>query len=570
MTQQNCAKEFLIRLSKQCLDTKELKISQKDFAKMKNTFSSEFNVPNLRNIDLVEAYRELVDEKIIKKNPDIEKIISLRKIRSESGVAVITCQTKPFNCPGQCIYCPTEPNMPKSYLSNQPASMRAVLNKFDPFNQVQNRLASLQATGHDISKIEMIIIGGTWSYLPIKYQEDFIKNIYDGLNQNINPKDIKKYGHFFKCPKIEKKEQTKNYQEAVKKNEKAKHRCVGLTLETRPDFINEAEIKRFRDYGCTRVELGVQSLFDEVHKHTKRGHTVKDIINATKLLRDAGFKIAYHLMPGLPGSNKKMDMETVRKAFLEEEFLPDLVKFYPCVVTKYAELAELYKEKKFKPLTENELKPILLKMKKLVPRYTRITRLVRDIPADSIVAGCKTINLRQLIHNDMIENNIKCECIRCREIKSQQISLADIKLNRLNYKAANGDEIFLTFDDTKNDKLIALLRLRIPSQYFTKEKHFIDELEGAAIIREVHTYGQQTVIGQKDGNTQHFGFGKKLIAEAEKIALEEYGLSHVAVIAGTGVREYYKKLGYKLFETYMIKNTVINSKKSLFCIHICV
>ena len=528
-------------------------LSQKDFAKMKNEFSAEFSIPNIRNIDLIEAYREVTTSGEEEKKPEIERLISRRKIRSESGVSVITCMTKPFHCPGECVYCPTEPDMPKSYLSNQPAAMRAVLNKFDAFNQTQNRLASLMVTGHDPSKVEIIVIGGTWSFLPKPYQRDFIRDIYNGLNQHVDRKEIDKTGHFFKVQKIEKTEDL-SLEEALKKNETAEHRCVGMTLETRPDFITVDELKRFREYGCTRVELGVQSLDDKVQEVTKRGHDTATVRKATQLLRDAGFKIAYHLMPGLPGSNKETDMKAVQMAFTEEDFLPDLVKFYPCMVVHHSELADMYKRGEFEPLTDEELIPILIEMKKLVPRYTRITRLVRDIPAESVIAGCKTINLRQLIQKEMDHQGVECQCIRCREIKADELDINNVELRRHNYKAAGGEEVFLTYDEKVKDKLIGLLRLRIPSQYFTKEPHFMEELEGCALIREVHTYGLQTVVGGSDGNSQHFGFGRKLLAEAERIAKEEYGLEKIAVIAGTGVRKYYEKFGYKLEGTYMVKH----------------
>ena len=546
----NHAQEFIRRLSK---NTNDDFFTEKNFYKLKNEFSSEFTVSNLRNIDLIEAYRELISSGEIEKNTKLERLISRRKIRSESGVSVITCLTKPFACPGKCVYCPTEPNMPKSYLSNQPAAMRAVLNKFDPFNQVQNRLSSLMVTGHDPSKVEIIIIGGTWSFLPQDYQEEFIQDVYNGLNQKIDKNDIDKTGNFFKVPTIEKHENL-SLEEALLKNETADHRCVGMTLETRPDFITVDEVKRFRKYGCTRVELGVQSLDDKVQEITKRGHNTETVRKATQLLRDAGFKIAYHLMPGLPGSNLEKDMKTVRDAFTDPDFLPDLVKFYPCMVTKFSELEEIWKAGNFTALTDEDLKPLLLEMKKLVPRYTRITRLIRDIPSESITAGCKTINLRQLIHNDMKKKNILCNCIRCREIKADEILEKNIEMKRLNYKANHGDEIFLTFDETEKDKLISLLRLRIPSQYFTKEKHFLEELEGCALIREIHTYGLHTIVGDSTGNSQHFGFGRKLLAEAERIAKDEYGMKKMAVIAGTGVREYYRKFGYELEGTYMVKN----------------
>lgn len=545
---------FILRSQEISNNDKSPEAQQKELSKLKNQFSKEYKIPNIKNVDIVEAYLETVSKGIIEKDVKLETLISKRKIRSESGVAVITNQTKPFSCPGKCTYCPTEPNMPKSYLSNQPASMRAVLNKFDAFNQTQNRLASLKATGHKVSKIEMIIIGGTWSFLPKDYQEEFIKDCYDALNQGLEGANIKQVGEFFKCPTIERKEFSKNLEEALLKNERAKSRMVGLTLETRPDFITKKEIARMRDYGCTRVEIGVQSLFDDVQDICQRGHYREHAAKATKLLKDAGFKISYHLMPGLPGSNKEKDIETVQLTFQDDRFKPDLVKFYPCMVTKYSKLAQTYKEGGFEPLNEEQVKPILIEMKKLVPRYCRITRLVRDIPKESIVAGLTTINLRQIIHEDMKEMGIKCECIRCREIKTSNLDIENVEYDEMQYPASDGIEYFLTYKERVKDKLISLLRLRIPSQHFSKEEHFITELEGCALIREVHTYGMHTSLGKNDGNSQHFGFGKKLIQKAEEICIKNYGIKKLAVIAGVGVREYYEKLGYKKIGTYMIKD----------------
>ncbi|MCD5382706.1 tRNA uridine(34) 5-carboxymethylaminomethyl modification radical SAM/GNAT enzyme Elp3, partial [Candidatus Gracilibacteria bacterium] len=546
-------KKFLLELKNFLEDKKKSgkKFVERDFFKLKNKFSEENKISHVKNIDLIQAYRDMKKKGEIEENKDLERIISRRKIRSESGVAVITNMTKPFPCPGKCVYCPTAADMPKSYLPNQPAAMRAVLNKFDPFNQTQNRLASLMVTGHDVSKIEIIVIGGTWSYLPVDYQEEFILQTYNGLNQKVDDNFVSRDGDMFKVPKIKQAEFAKNLEEATKKNETADYRCVGMTLETRPDRISIDEIKRFRRYGCTRVELGVQSLFDDVQEITKRGHTRQDVANAMQLLRDTGYKVSFHLMPGLPGSNTEKDIETVRLTFEDENFKPDLVKFYPCMVIPGTELANDWKAGKYQPLRDEELKPVLMKLIEMVPRWCRITRLIRDIPAESILDGCKTINLRQLIEKEMKEKGIEMNDIRSREIKTDEVKMENIEMRRENFKASGGDEIFLTFDEKISDKLISLLRLRIPSQYFTKEKHFLKELEGCAIIREVHTYGVQTVVGGKSGNSQHFGFGRKLLAEAERIAKEEYGLSKIAVIAGVGVRKYYEKFGYKKVGTYM-------------------
>ena len=552
---------FVLNLKK-ILDSKT-RFTSTDFFKLKNEFSSEYKISNVKNINLIKSYRDLLNLWKIEKDKNLEKLISLRGVRSQSWVAVITCLTKPFPCPWKCIYCPSENKMPKSYLSNQPAAMRAVLNKFDPFNQVQNRLASLMVTGHDISKIEIIIIGGTWSFLPKQYQTSYIKSIYDWLTQKINPDFISTNWDIFKVPKITRTEKSKTLKQAIDKNESSLYRCVWMTLETRPDYLDKKEIKRMRSFWCTRVEIWVQSLFDDVQAITKRWHTRQDTANATKLLRDSGFKISYHLMPGLPWSNLKKDIKTVRLTFEHEDFKPDLIKFYPCVVTPFTTLEKIWREWWFKPMDQIELKPILIKMKQLVSKWCRITRLVRDIPSESILDWCKIINLRQLIQDEMKEKNIKCKCIRCREIKWQEIIFENVKLVRENYKASWWDEIFLSFDDIKNDKLISLLRLRIPSHYFEKSKHFIKELEWSAIIREIHTYWFHTSIWEKDWNTQHFWFWRKLLEKAEEIVKEEYWLSKIAVIAGVWVRSYYEKNWYHLEGTYMVKSLVIPAKAGI-------
>lgn len=534
------------------------KFDMKDFFKLKNKFSEENKISHVKNIDLTQAFREMKKSWEIWENKEIERIISRRKVRSESWVAVVTNMTKPFACPWKCVYCPTADWMPKSYLPNQPAAMRAVLNKFDPFNQTQNRLASLMVTGHDTSKIEIIVIWWTWSYLPVDYQEEFILQTYNWLNQKVDDEFLSRDWDMFKIPKIKQTEFAKTLEEATEKNETAEHRCVWMTLETRPDFISIDEIKRFRRYWCTRVELWVQSLFDDVQEITKRWHTRQDVANAMQLLRDAWYKVSFHLMPWLPWSNTEKDRETVRLTFEDENFKPDLVKFYPCMVIPGTELANDWKAWKYQPLRDEDLKPILMDLITLVPRWCRITRLIRDIPPESILDWCKTINLRQLVEEEMREKWIEMQDIRAREIKTDEVKMENIEMRRENFKASWWDEIYLTFDTKKDDsktsdKLISLLRLRIPSQCFTKEKHFLEELNWCAIIREVHTYWIQTIVWWKEWNSQHFWFWRKLLAEAEKIAKEEYWLSKVAVIAGVWVRKYYEKFWYKKVGSYMIK-----------------
>jgi elongator complex protein 3 len=408
--------------------------------------------------------------------------------------------------------------------------MRAVLTKFNPYNQVKARLDSLKMTGHQTDKIELIVLGGTWSYYPKKYQEWFIKQCFQAANNNQDTRY---------------KKQT--LQQAQKINETAQHRIIGLTLETRPDFINKEEIQRIRELGCTRVELGVQSIYDDILKKNNRGHDLKKIIEATKLLKDAGLKITYHMMPGLLGSNIKKDEKMFEELFKNPDFQPDQLKIYPCVVLKTAPLYKLWKNKKYKPYTDKQLIDLLTKIKAKIPPYVRIARIIRDIPSQSIVAGNKISNLRQLLE----QKKVKCRCIRCREIRNSKFKIQNSKLMRKEYNASDGKEIFLSFEDTKNDKILAFLRLRITNN------STLPILKDCALIRELHTYGQVVAISEKIKTAQqHKNLGKQLMEEAEKIAKNEFKFKKIAVIAGIGVREYYRKLGYKLKDTYMIKSLI--------------
>ena len=450
-------------------------------------------------------------------------------------MAVVTVLTKPYPCPGHCLYCPGQKGMPKSYLKNEPAVMRAVLTKFDPYWQTKVRIDALKTNGHDTGKVELIVLGGTWSYYPKSYQNWFLKRCFDALNNKT----------------------AKTLAQAQKWNETAAGRCVGLTLETRPDYITEEEVKRLRELGCTRVELGAQSIYDPVLKLNKRGHNVNQIIEATKLLKTAGFKVMYHLMPNLPGSNLQKDLKMFKEIFANPDFQPDLLKIYPCVVTKDSELYKYYRQKKFKPYSDKQLKEMLVKIKMDLPYYVRVTRLIRDIPAESIVAGNKITNLRQLIQQELKAKDKRCKCIRCREAGHQESPKPETRNPKLfiqKYKASDGIEYFLSIESKDRRVLYAFLRLRINND---PDDNFIAELKGAAIIRELHTYGEvaslgQTLCGGQTGIVQHLGLGKKLMAEAEKIA-KQNKLKGIAVISGIGVREYYKKLGYELEGTYMIK-----------------
>ncbi|MGB9707973.1 MAG: tRNA uridine(34) 5-carboxymethylaminomethyl modification radical SAM/GNAT enzyme Elp3 [Candidatus Pacearchaeota archaeon] len=439
-----------------------------------------------------------------------------------SGVTPIAVVIAPRKCKhGTCLYCPSL-NVPQSYTPKSPAIMRAMILNYDAFKQVQARLNAFKAMKHPTDKIELIIMGGTFLSYPKKYQHDFIKACYDALN-----------------PK-----KSKSLEEAKKINEKAKHRCVALCIETRPDVCGEEEIKRMLEFGCTRVELGVQAIDDKIYKLVKRGHIVNDVIEATRRLKDAGFKVGYHIMPGLPGSKFEKDIKMLKKLFQDERFRPDQLKIYPCQVIRGAELEKFYEKGKYHPYTNEELVNLLIEFKKQVPRYCRIMRLMREIPPEFLVAGTTRIDLRKVVAEEMSKRGLKCNCIRCREIgfallKGKSID-KNLKLNKIEYKASKGKEIFLEIIN-KDDIIFGLIRLRIPDKSST------------LLVRELHVYGPAVELFKKEkGKYQHIGLGKQLMREAEKIASQEK-CNKIKVISGVGVREYYRALGYKLEDSYMIK-----------------
>lgn len=502
---------------------RQKKITEKKLDVLKRKASLKYKSPIPTNIKLLKSYHNIITSNKNKKSIILENILKTRKIRTLSGIVAITVITKPYPCPGKCLYCPQEKNMPKSYLADEPACMRAVLTKFDPYKQTKARLDSLKMTGHSTEKIELIILGGTWSFYNTKYQNWFIKRCLDAANNRTS----------------------EILQQAQKLNETAKHRIIGITLETRPDYIDKKEIEKMRALGATRIEMGVQSIYKDVLKLNNRGHDLLQTINATKLLKDAGLKVTYHMMPGLLGSTPKRDEKMFKELFSNESFQPDQLKIYPCVVLKNAPLYRVWKNKKYKPYGDKQLLGLLIKIKAKIPPYVRIVRVIRDIPSQDIVAGNKISNLRQI----MQQKKTKCRCIRCREIRNTKFVARNIKLVRREYEASDGKEIFLSFEDVKNDKILAFLRLRITNSWT------LPVLKNCALIRELHTYGQAVPIAKKIKNAQqHKSLGKQLMAEAEKIAKQEFNFTKMAVIAGIGVREYYKKLGYKLQNTYMIKN----------------
>jgi len=432
-----------------------------------------------------------------------------------AGVTPIAVMCKPKKCKhGTCIYCPSL-NVPQSYTPKSPPVLRAERLKYDSYGQVVSRLNAFEAMNHPTSKIELIIMGGNFMEFPALYQNNFIKKCYDALNGK----------------------KSKSLEDAKKKNEKAKHRCVALCIETRPDTCSDLEIKRMLEFGCTRVELGVQCLDDKIYKKINRGHGVREVIDATKRLKNNGFKIGYHMMLGLPGSNPKDDYSMFKKLFSDENFKPDQLKIYPCQVIKGAVLEKWYKQGKYKPYSQKQIEKLLEKIMLIVPNYCRIMRIMREIPPDYLTAGIHRIDLRRDFESALKSSSMKD---KIKEIRFREIGFAlrdgvdvdeKVFLKTTRYGASGGDEYFLEIVN-KDNILFGLLRLRI--------------FNGKAIIREIHVYGKTLNIGEKAGEIgQHSGFGKMLLMNAEKIVKKD-GINELKIISGVGVREYYRKLRYRV------------------------
>ncbi|HXK37751.1 MAG TPA: tRNA uridine(34) 5-carboxymethylaminomethyl modification radical SAM/GNAT enzyme Elp3 [Candidatus Paceibacterota bacterium] len=492
--------------------------------------------------ELRQLYEYLVRDGVESANPLVDQLLRKMRTKSNSGVAVVSILTKPYACPGRCTYCPNDVRMPKSYLADEPAAARALANEFDAYRQVTTRLAALVANGHPVDKIEMIVIGGTWSFYHPVYQEEFLIGAYRACNDWATGNDSR----------TEQYEDMRAYITLLQsRNETAHARVIGLSIETRPDYITDFEIARMRMLGVTKVEMGVQHLDDAVLQKTKRDMKIERVITATERLRDAGFKLVYHMMPNLPGSTPERDVSMFADLFSGKDFQPDMLKIYPCMVLKTTELYDEYLRGEFRPYTDGELAKVLIGAKKAVPHYVRIQRVVRDIPAGHIEAGSKISNLREVIAQDMHEHGWYCKCIRCREVRESEVCADDYELIERGFETTHGKEYFLSFekDDPLGGKLASFTRLRIPNDFGSAP---LPELLGAALIRELHTYGQHTRVGAEGTQSQHVGFGRRLIARAEEIA-REHGAKKLAIIAGVGVRKYYEKLGYYLEGTYMVK-----------------
>ncbi len=536
------------------------KFSKDDFHKLKNEIYKKHKIAKpFQSIELIERYNELIADWTLEEDLFFKKVLRKRWVRSLSWVTVISLLTKFFGCPGKCIYCPTFEWLPKSYIPNEPAVQRAVLNNFDPIMQIHNRLRALEITGHKIEKNDIRIIGGTWSVYPLEYQEMFIKAIYDAFNTY---DDMKKYLEktdltndkfaTFKLREWYNAKLSKSLEEAKKINETARLRVIWIAIETRPDWVNLEEIKRLRRYWVTRVEIGYQTTIDEINILNKRWHTNKESLAATKMLKDAWFKVVAHMMPNLLGSTPDLDKKALKEVFDNPWFRPDELKIYPMMVTDKSELTDIWKKWWFKAYDDETLINLTAELQMMIPEYVRLNRTYRDIPASEILEGSTIANLRQLVEQRIKEKWVKLLDTRYREIKDWKNDPKKAILHTFEYEASDGKEYFLTFEDPEDRTIFSLLRLRLPPV----DKDILSvlpELEWSALIREIHTFGDQLNVWEK-GTTfwQHIGFGKRLIEESEKIAKQNW-YKKMAVIAWVWVRAYYEKRWYKLEWEYMMK-----------------
>jgi elongator complex protein 3 len=482
---------------------------------------------------LVAAYNDMVEQGEVPAEPRFLEKIRLKPVRTLSGVTTVTVLTKPYPCPGKCIFCPTDVRMPKSYLPDEPGAMRGLEHGFDPYEQVRSRLNQLEAVGHPTDKIELLILGGTWSSYRRDYQEWFVLRCFDALNQTGR-------GEACFAPTLG---------EAQTLNETASHRNVGLVIETRPDEITPDEIRWLRYLGVTKVQMGAQSLDDHILDLNKRGHTVKRTRQAVSLLRAAGFKIVLHWMPNLHGATPDSDRADFVR--LWDGFCPDEIKIYPNQLLANAELYEYWQRGEFHPYTTQELIDLIVDIKPSIPRYCRVNRVIRDIPSTNVVEGNRRTSLRQDVHREMKVRGTTCQCVRCREVRKQHVNAEKVELHDLVYPAAQAEEHFISYD-TPDDKLAGFIRLSLPASEAPDTG--LDDLKDAALIREVHVYGQSLAVGaEKDGAAQHSGLGTQLLEEAEKVA-KARGFKKIAVISAVGTRGYYLDRGFERGELYLVKN----------------
>jgi elongator complex protein 3 len=466
-------------------------------------------------------------------------ILRRKTVRTISGVTVVAVMTKPSPCPKDepCAYCPGGPTegVPQSYTGHEPAALRGAQNEYNPYAQVRTRIEQLEAIGHKVDKVELIIMGGTFPSTPPEYQETFVKQCLDAITET----------------------KTQTLDEAKKVAETSRIRNVGITVETRPDWAKEVHVDGMLSMGVTRVEMGVQNVYDDIYAGVNRGHRVEDVVEATRIMKDAGLKVVYHLMPGLPGSSFERDLEGFRQIFTDSRFKPDMIKLYPCLVIKGTKIYQWWKKGEYRPYTTEEAAQLIAEVKKFVPPWVRIMRVQRDIPANLIEAGVKLSNLRQIALEKLEAEGGRCRCIRCREVGHRWLKDKvkpdpdKIEVRTVMEEASGGRELFISAEDPVNDVLVGYVRLRIPSATASRPEI---ATENTAIIRELRVYGPLVPVGKHlAGAWQHKGYGGVLLSEAERTAKEDYNRTKMVVTSALGTKEYYKRVGYDYDGPYVSK-----------------
>jgi elongator complex protein 3 len=516
-----------VELLEALLAQKNLK--NRRYGQVMRQFASQ-GMPWLSKSQVLDVYQRLCDRGYMRFDPEVRTRLQTKPVRSQAGVTVVTVLTKPYPCPGECVFCPTDIRMPKSYLHDEPGAQRAERHAFDPFDQTAARIRALEQIGHPAEKIELLILGGTWSSYRRDYQEWFIKRCLDAMNSVDSATLV----------------------EAQERNAVGRRRNVGLVVETRQDHIDAEELRWFRYLGVTKVQVGIQSMDDQILAMNKRGHDVQATRDAFRLLRLAGYKIHGHWMPNLLGATPQSDRIDYGRLWSDPAVRPDELKIYPCMLLENAEMYQYWQRGEYRAYTEEEVTELLIACKAQTPRYVRLTRIIRDIPTTRVVEGNKKANLRQIAQRRMEKRGLQCQCIRCREVRREKVDLAALSLQRETYQTDATTEHFLSFETATEPKgrsrIAGFLRLSLPRPEAILP---LPELAGHAMIREVHIYGPALPLGdESQGEAQHIGLGTRLIEEAKAIA-SRAGYRRMAVISAIGTRQYYRRLGFKLEELYM-------------------
>lgn len=495
---------------------------------VKHIHAGRFSVPQAA---VVAAYKALVAEGRLSFDHELFERLKLKPTRTISGVAPVAVLTGPYPCPADCIFCPDAKGVPRSYLPDEPAVQRARRAHFDPYKSTLSRIQALAAMGHAVDKIELLIIGATWSAYPKKYQEWYVRRCLDAMNGG--------------SPSL-------SLEQAQRDNEQAPHRCVGMVVETRPDYITMDEVRRLRWLGVTKVQLGAQSTDDAILEMNRRGHTIEDTRRAVRLLRLAGFKLHLHWMPNLYGATPEADVKDFANLWSDPALQPDELKIYPCMLIADTPLYDLWKQGKYRPYSDDELVELLAQAKRMVPPYCRINRVIRDIPAQYIVEGSIQSQLRVVVQKEMKRRGWACQCIRCREVRGEKMDAAGLHLDDYGYETDATTEHFISYV-TEHGKLAAFLRLSLPHPDVPREE-ILEELSGSAVVRELHVYGPALELGAASyGSAQHTGLGRQLAEHAMAIA-RDAGFSRISVISAIGTRNYYRKLGFELGELYVSRS----------------